>query len=253
MIRFRTEGLLHRVFGRTLDVLYPCRCALCETSLDRGRSLCGNCADQLPRIAAPFCATCGEMFSGGAEDRPFACPHCSNLKFRFSFARAALARDSRALDLIHRLKYQRELHLAPELGQLACEAFADPRLQIALAEHWPLVPVPLHPSRWRNRQFNQAAEISRVISRNFDLPVVSLLHRSRATETQTHLSRRERMKNLKDAFSLANRARKSLSSTPSGALLVDDVFTTGSTVNECARVLHKAGIKQIAVVTVMRG
>ena len=121
---------------------------------------------------------------------------------------------------------------------------------MALEEKWPLVPVPLHRSRQMERQFNQAEEIARSISIETGLPVSHLLKRGRRTETQTRLSRKQRMENLRGAFKL----REPLPETPPpGYLLVDDVFTTGSTVDECAKVLRKAGAGRIAVLTVMRG
>jgi predicted amidophosphoribosyltransferase len=100
------------------------------------------------------------------------------------------------------------------------------------------------------RQFNQAEEIARSISMETGLPVSRLLKRARRTETQTRLSRKQRMENLRGAFTL----RESFpENAPPGYLLVDDVFTTGSTVDECAKVLRKAGAGRIAVLTVMRG
>src|SRR5690606_33662907 len=112
------------------------------------------------------------------------CPNCRNLRFAFSFARPALVRDERTLEMIHRLKYNRELHLAAELGRLAAGAFVDPRLAPALAKRWPLVPVPLHRQRFQERHFNQAEEISRVVSRLMDLPMLPALARIRATGHQ---------------------------------------------------------------------
>jgi len=238
--------------ARILDLLYPPRCALCEVLLRDGRSLCDDCAGDLPRLRPPFCEACGEAFPG-IIDRPFSCPNCQDLKFAFDFARPALLKDDRTLELVHRLKYSREIHLAGELGRLAGEAFGDPRLAPALAGSWPLVPVPLHRSRARHRHFNQAAEISRQLSRHTGLPVVHALRRTRSTDTQTLLSRHQRMENLRGAFAITRRGRRRIDAAPGGAVLVDDVLTTGSTVHECANTLRRAGFKQVCVVTVMRG
>ena len=112
------------------------------------------------------------------------------------------------------------------------------------------MPVPLHRSRQMERQFNQAEEIARSIAIETGLPVSRLLKRVRRTETQTRLSRRQRMENLRGAFMLREPFPGIV---PPGFLLVDDVFTTGSTVDECAKVLRKAGASRIAVLTVMRG
>ncbi len=238
--------------GRVLDLLYPTSCAVCHLSLKDGRALCEDCNADLPRLLEPFCKSCGEMFEGRI-DGVFACPNCSHLKFAFEFARPAMVRDERTLDLIHRLKYGREIHLAGELGRLAGEAFEDPRLAPALAGGWPLVPVPLHRKRLRTRHFNQAAEISRSLAAHTGLPVLNALRRIRETETQTHLNRKQRMENLRGAFSITRHGERWLESPAAGVVLVDDVLTTGSTVNECARTLRRAGVRKIVVVTVMRG
>lgn len=248
----REPSLWRRLGLRVLDLIYPPSCALCATSLKDGLTLCGGCKDRLPRLENPFCRRCGEMFPGEI-DGPFECPNCHKVSFAFQFARPALARDDVTLDLIHRLKYQREIHLAECLGTMAWEAFSDPRLGLPLQRRWPLVPVPLHPRRLRQRHFNQAAEIARVLGRESGLPVVDALRRVRETATQTLLSRRERMENLRGAFEINRRGRKWLETRPPGAVIVDDVLTTGSTVNACARVLRKAGLRRLVVVTVMRG
>lgn len=201
----------------------------------------------MPRLAEPFCKSCGEPFPGRI-DGPFSCPNCAHLKFAFDFARPAMVRDDRTLDMIHRLKYARELHLARELGRLAAEAFDDPRLAPALAGKWPLVPVPLHRGRLQHRYFNQAEEIARVISTHTGLPVLRALRRIRATEHQTALTRAQRLENLRGAFQITR-----LAEPPPGVVLVDDVLTTGSTVDECAKTLRRAGIPHISIVTVMRG
>lgn len=164
-----------------------------------------------------------------------------------------MVRDERTLAMIHRLKYARELHLAEELGRLATGAFTDERLAKPLAEKWPLVPVPLHRRRFQERHFNQAEEIARVVSRLSGLPLLPALARVRPTEHQTILSRAERMQNLLDAFSVTAAGKRHLSEKRPGAVLVDDVLTTGSTVHECAKVLRRAGFRKVAVITVMRG
>lgn len=241
-----------RWFARALDPLYPSHCALCESKLTHGRALCRSCDDDLPRLPAPFCESCGEAFSGRI-DGPFECPNCSGMTFSFEFARPAMIRDERTLEMIHRLKYERRIHLADALAGLAFSAFDDVRFERALAERWPLVPVPLHRSRLRLRHFNQAAEIACGLASRTGLPVLDALKRVRRTDTQTLLGRKKRMANLRGAFEAGRRAARWLQSGPRGAVLVDDVLTTGSTVNECAKTLRRAGFLRVQVVTVMRG
>lgn len=245
-------GIWQRGLARALDLLYPSSCAVCGGNLSHGCSLCTDCAGDLPSLAAPFCMSCGEAFPGKI-DGPFECPNCSGISFAFEFARPAMLRDDRTLDLIHRLKYKRHIHLADTLAGLAARAFCDPRLERALAESWPLVPVPLHRKRLRHRYFNQAAEIARGLSARTGLPVLQALRRIRSTDTQTRLGRKQRMENLRGAFEPTRHGLRWLESGPQGAVIVDDVLTTGSTVNECAKVLRQAGFHRVQVVTVMRG
>jgi ComF family protein len=238
--------------SRPLDLLYPPRCVVCGEGLSDGRALCDACDADLPRLAEPFCGCCGEPFEGQI-DGPFDCPNCSKLKFFFEFARPAMVRDERTLDMIHRLKYGRELHLCKDLGRLAAESFADPRLDEALAGNWPLVPVPLHRKRLQHRHFNQAREIARELALHIGLPVVHALNRTRDTGHQTALTRAQRLENLRGAFVLSRSGQRQIENSPAGAILVDDVLTTGSTVDECAKTLRRAGFQKILVVTVMRG
>jgi competence protein ComFC len=203
--------------SRSLDFLYPPLCAICEANLTHGRSLCESCDADLPRLTEPFCATCGESFEGQI-DGIFTCPNCSRLKFFFEFARPATVRDDRTLGMIHQLKYGRQLHLAKDLGRLAAEAFSDPQLAVLTG-----------------------------------LPILGALQRIRRTEHQTALTRAQRLENLRGAFVITRAGRRWTEKSPAGAVLVDDVLTTGSTVNECAKVLRQAGFLKIFVVTVMRG
>jgi ComF family protein len=235
-----------------LDLLYPSGCALCNTSLAGAASLCDECADSLPRLRTPFCTNCGECHDGRI-DSAFDCINCASIRFAFDFARPVLRRDPRSLDLVHRFKYGRQIHLASTLGALTREALDDPRFHQALAEKWPLVPVPLHPSRMRKRHFNQAHELAQTVAALTDLPLLHCLQRVRATGTQTALGRKARQKNLKGAFRIGRHLFRPLPIPENGAILVDDVFTTGSTLHECAATLRKAGCPSVIAITLLRG
>jgi ComF family protein len=230
-----------------LDLVYPAFCRSCGESISGGQALCETCRDAVPSLQRPFCDTCGEAFDG-AIDATFSCGNCRQQKFHFEFARPGVPRSKRAMELIQELKYARQLHLAGEVARLAQRAFQDPRLAPALEGKWCLVPVPLHRRRLRWRQFNQAKEIALPLGKSLGLPVRGLLKRIRPTVTQTRLNRRQRQQNLKGAF----QARGDLAGMP-GVVLIDDVLTTGSTVNECSRVLRGAGVQKVVVVTAMRG
>lgn len=238
--------------ARLLDLIYPPVCALCGELLADGRALCGACKVGLPRLQAPFCAGCGQPFDGQIG-RAFECPNCRGMRFSFAFARPAMRRDKQTLDLVHALKYGRQIHLARELGGLLVEALEDPRFALALDQGWALVPVPLHRKRLRWRHFNQSAEIARVVGRLSGMPVIEALKRVRVTATQTALGRRQRLANLRGAFQLTRAGRGLLGVAAPGVILVDDVLTTGATAHECARTLRRAGVAQVQVITLMRG
>ncbi|MFK7912082.1 MAG: ComF family protein [Akkermansiaceae bacterium] len=232
-----------------LDFIYPAYCHLCSSQLSHGECLCGTCHKKLESVNAPFCAKCGECFDGdiGGE---FICPNCHGLDLSFSFARAAYLGDGNSRQLIHDFKYSREIHLASELARLTSQAFDDIRFEPYL-KNGLLVPVPLHWIRHRKRRFNQSEEIAKHISSQFDVPWSNALSRIRNTETQTRFSRKKRLKNLRGAFRVKRGQKSKIAKR--NIILVDDVFTTGSTANECSRILLESGANDVAVLTLLRG
>lgn len=224
--------------GRGLeDVVFPPVCVRCQGLVEGGayRQLCAHCARLLGFIREPCCSACGHPLPtapGEARD----CPHCSDPAPAHGGARAAVLLRGPARDLLHELKYRGGRHL---LGD-AEEIF---RRSPLLREHVRgavLVPVPLHPRKRRERGFNQsellAAALARALGGN--PPVEKLLRRVVDTPSQTRLGRRARRENLKNAFALCRGVRLDRSLR---YILVDDVFTTGATLEGCARILRQAG------------
>lgn len=237
--------------ARVIDLLYPPSCQLCRAPLDQGRYLCPDCRGELPRVAPPFCQLCGLPFDGPLSGE-FTCPNCEERELAFDFARAALLARGGARELVHAFKYRRRIHLHRDLAALTAEALLDPRLRAE--DGWTLVPVPLHWRRQQWRWFNQAHEIARSLARLADLPLSPALRRVRPTDQQILLTRDQRLKNLRGAFRLSRRERKHRQLKGKPILLVDDVFTTGSTAHECARVLKtEAQVEKVVVLTVLRG
>jgi competence protein ComFC len=150
-------------------------------------------------------------------------------------------------DLIHRFKYGGEVWVGALLADFLTQGLRDPRLKGRSFDA--VVPVPLHPLRMREREFNQAEVLSRELARKNNLAFCEALERLRYTVTQTHFDRRRRMQNLRDAFGL----RRNAPVQGKDLLLVDDVLTTGSTLDECARVLLAAGARSVRALTVARG
>ena len=240
-----------------LDLLYPRRCEGCDAPLDAGREeagrwLCSACLDSIKFIEPPFCAVCGEPYDGAMTDA-FRCENCADEKLAFDFAIAGTMADGVVRDLVHRFKYQRELQLRAVLAALLARTLEDPRIQDWRRDAV-LVPVPLHPTRKREREYNQAWELCTELARNHGLRRLDALRRLRATTPQASLSRRERQQNLRKAFDVAPEVLRKSMLAGRTVLLVDDVLTTGTTASECARILKKtAGVEKVVVITVARG
>jgi len=229
-----------------LNALYPPHCAKCLADTDSGVHLCLICAAQARKIKSPFCRQCSQPFEGAIEGE-FVCAHCRDRKLHFDCAVAPYLSRDVVREFIHRFKYERQYFLRRPLADWMAEALEDSRITAQPFDAF--VPVPLHRARYRERDFNQAEVLAKLIAKRAGKPVLSALQRIRYTTTQTRLNREERMENLRNAF----RVRHASLVQSRHLILVDDVFTTGSTVEECARVLRHAGAASVRVVTVARG
>lgn len=229
-----------------LNLVYPPHCALCRAETPPREHLCAACRKTAQRIASPFCEICSTPFEGQIEG-PFACPACRENKHDFDCAIVPYLSRGAVRELIHRFKYNHHFHLRHVLAGWLLEALADPRLQALPFDQ--IVPVPLHPARERDRGFNQARVLAQFLARQTGIPMANALRRTRFTTTQTRLDRETRIENLRNAFEM----RHTVEVQNLHLLLIDDVLTTGATVNECARVLKRAGASSVRVVTVARG
>jgi ComF family protein len=231
-----------------LNFIYPPVCQICgqERAGAAEGYVGGECWSGVRFITAPFCERCGLPYEGHIT-QPFRCANCAEVEFGFRYARSAVAANALILDIIHRYKYKRAVWFEPFLADLLVRQAAP-----ALAgEKWDLiVPVPLHPLKEREREFNQANCLARHLGRALGLPVNNrLLRRVKFTQTQTRLTRPERAANMQAAF--APRAGKELDGQK--VILVDDVLTTGATTHACAQAARQAGAGDVCVWTVARG
>ncbi len=252
LLRKSADALLRTLArgGReALNLLYPPHCVLCLAAAAPGESLCARCLAATPKLEGSCCAFCAEPFEGAFEGTTgvFSCPDCRSREPSHDGAASSRRNQGNARELIHRFKYRKEVHLRRLLGEWLLEAMAAPHLREPPPDA--LVPVPLHPARQRDRGFNQARLLAEVASRRSGIPLLPALRRIRFTPTQTRLRRDARIENLRNAFGMIHTVRvRNLH-----LLLVDDVLTTGSTVNECARVLKRAGAASVRVATPLRG
>jgi competence protein ComFC len=239
---------LRGVWDAALNFIYPPVCQICreERAGIKEGYVGGECWTQVRFVTAPFCQRCGLPYEGSIG-QPFVCGNCRDIEFHFRFARSAVVAGPLVLQVIHRYKYNRALCFEPFLADLLIRQ-AAPSLK---NEQWDLiVPVPLHPAKKREREFNQAERLARHLSRATQIPVnADLIRRVKPTATQTQLNRAERAGNVQGAFAPCN--SKKLNGEK--IILLDDVLTTGATTSACARVLRQAGAGDLCVWTVARG
>jgi ComF family protein len=205
-----------------------------------------NTAAQPVPIDPPFCRQCGYPFPNlEGHDNCFVCSNCAERKWYFSWARSGYRTEGQVLDAIVGFKYRDEYYQYSQLVRWLTETFD----RHTTKQPWTaIVPVPLYHRRRRERGFNQACELALGLSKAIKIPVLDCLYRYRETVSQTKLQRSARWENMTGAF----RMKPGFDVTGAHLLLIDDVFTTGATVNACALALARAGASQLAVLTVAR-
>lgn len=236
------------LFKSLVNLVYPLSCQVCKSPLtpENDRFLCHDCWEKIQKNPPPFCAKCGRSLPG-LRDSAYICGDCQRSEYHFNRAWAACLYEGVVKECIHLVKYSKKLCLVKPLSQLVLD-FATTYLDMKAVDQ--LVPIPLHSAKLREREFNQAELIASRIKASFNIPIVSdNLRRIKLRPPQTTLPRKERIRNLNGAFKIKNPSQFRQRSI----LLIDDVFTTGSTVNECSKVLLEAGAKKVDVLTLARG
>ncbi|MCS7192513.1 MAG: ComF family protein [Armatimonadetes bacterium] len=237
---------------RILKLLYPPRCGVCDRFCDG--EICQECRDKWFLLSQPYCRWCGRPFDPNAKTSPL-CGLCLQGQYKFDYARSAVIYEGLGRETVHALKFQRKPRLAQPMGELMAEVldFALKGENGLLPSPWRrpdiLVPVPLHPKTQRERGYNQAALLAEVVGQVHDIPVsTDLLAQIRPMKPQAKLGEKERWENVKGAFEVTQKQ------TVKGlvVVIVDDVMTTGATLNECSKVLKKAGAKEVCCLTFAR-
>ncbi|MCX6938327.1 MAG: ComF family protein [Verrucomicrobia bacterium] len=231
------------------DLVFPPSCVHCGDLVEASplRMVCVACVPLLVRVEPPCCPCCGHPFFGEASGERL-CVHCEGLRPEFGEGRTAVLFRGPARSLVHTLKYRQGLHV---LGDMAKIVAANPHVADFLRGAV-LVPVPLHGRKERERGYNQASEYVQALVSALGgaTRCAAVLARVIDTQTQTSLDRAQRQANLKNAFALA----PGVGINPElRYVLIDDVFTTGSTLNACAAVLRRAGALKVDVCTFGHG
>lgn len=228
---------------KLLNLLLPLRCVKCGFILDHRNGLCTKCWPLIPFITKPYCTCCGLPFEFEIEDGAL-CGACNHKRPPYKTARSVFLYTSESKDLILKFKHTDSLHSAPLFGAWMAgllEGIEDPLC----------IPVPLHWTRLFMRTYNQAGFLAQEIAKHHGWTYnPTLLMRKRHTPSQGHFSKKQREKNINNAFAVHEKKKKEILNKT--IILVDDVFTTGVTLNACCKTLLKAGAKEVHAVTLGR-
>lgn len=219
-----------------LDLLYPGKCVNCGSILHGfGTFLCKKCRGKLPYIGESYCLKCGKYLEDSEEEL---CEDCRKRQHLFVQNRGVFRYDQNMKQMIYRFKYQNQRYYAEFLGQEVVRVLGR---QI---RNWGIdgmIPVPLHKSRQRIRGFNQAEEVLKEVGAELKIPIYNrLIIRQKKTLPQKLLNEKGREKNLKNAFKMVDYSVKL-----KGVLLLDDIYTTGSTLDAMTKTLLEAGVERV--------
>ncbi|MFW6049187.1 MAG: double zinc ribbon domain-containing protein [Candidatus Bipolaricaulota bacterium] len=231
---------LGRIGYSVLDIFFPPHCYLCETPLETHGYICDDCKARFEKITPPVCDRCGAPLSRPGR----LCNNCVAGGREFFLARSYgfYSPDGTLAGAIKGLKYGQERALAGELGPLLNEGLTGELVDMAEA----ITYVPLRKKKLKERGFNQARLLAESLSVEVDLPLVGALNKTRETAPQAELGRAERLVNVRESFEPVRPIEVDR------VLLVDDVFTTGATADECSKALKEGGAERVYVVTVGR-
>ena len=224
------------------ELIYPSVCLQCDADGDQGMDLCSRCHKNLPWIKYA-CEKCALPLQ---TDEAKICGYCSKRNYYFDCAIAPLEFEGFIREAIYHFKFNQKLNQGKVLAQLFLNYIERTKIDIPEV----IIPVPLHKKRLQKRGFNQALEIARILSKNLGCELsYQSIYRNRNTSTQMELPAKARIKNVKGAFSLKEKISHL---TNKHVCIVDDVMTTGNTVNEVAKCLQKANVEKIDVWCIAR-
>jgi len=231
------------ILKEIIDLVYPAFCHICKTKLDPEEDfVCGKCLRRIEYIKPPFCIRCGRHL----PFEKYFCWECADKRSRLRRVYALGVYDHVLKECIHTVKYHRKKYLL-KLFKNRIIAFIRENMKIDEIDI--ITYVPMHRRKFEERSFNQSAEIASMIGRHFKIPVLELLEKTRVTEPQHLLSKGERAINVYGTFSVCG--KESLEGK--SVLITDDIFTTGSTMNECAKMLRSKKAKAVYGFVLGRG
>lgn len=238
------EKMLQKIRAEAVDLLFPRRCPVCfDITSPRGALICPECFGKLTPVKSPVCKKCGKTVD---HERMEYCLDCSRHERSFEYNLAVFEYNDWASRSMAAIKYKNKREFLDFYGEAAWGRFAK-RLQHIKPQA--VVPVPVHPARRRSRGFNQAEILAGKLAGHLQVPMwADALKRVKRTAPQKELDPSQRLKNLEKAF-----APGKMPGRVDTVLLVDDIYTTGSTLEACARTLKAMGVEQVFALTLFVG
>ncbi|MDI6781920.1 MAG: ComF family protein [bacterium] len=246
-----------RIFWGLFNLIFPAECSLCSNPLEtiRERYICSDCLNKIKPLELPVCEKCGKplVSSFNLVQHPL-CHECHTMERYFTSARAVGTYEGVLKKAIWLFKYEGKTGLQNTLGSLMVDCISHfgwtNNVSTGREGIDIIIPVPLHKTKLKSRGYNQSDILAAFIGKKMNIPVSrNNLKRIKATITQASLKRKERIKNIHNAFCI----RQPEEFSAKRILLIDDVFTTGATSNECSRILKQAGSDDVFVLTLARG
>lgn len=239
------------MIGRAVELLYPPCCPFCDEVLEKreaNRGICRKCQLRLVYITEKHCMKCGKPLSDEVAEY---CYDCSRHRHFYTQARALLSYQGQTRAALYRFKYSNRREYAAFFGEEICRVWGR-WIEHCRADY--LIPIPMHDRKQRERGYNQAKVLARVIGRQMGIPVAEkVLIKVAETLPQKELSAGERRKNLQAVFQVSKRKASGTELYGKTVILVDDIYTTGATVDAAAEVLLRAGAIHVYVLTAAIG
>ena len=241
---------IKNIGNKIIDFIFPRHCVACGKVNPNGEyeHICPDCATTLRLLNGTRCTRCSEPLGNAGMPNIHGCPKCAERKYAFDKSLCLCAFDGVARDMVHELKYRTGAHIIHDMARVAKKF---PEIE-SFIEKAILIPIPLHNIRAISRKYNQSELIATMLMQTFpnaNAKVKSILKRTRSTPTQTTLDREARAKNIKNAFTISKSKTIKSIKKDANIILVDDVFTSGATLSECAKILKKAGFKNVGAFT----
>lgn len=239
--------ILREIAKKVMDIFYPRRCVICDRALPvKEQFVCSACSDLLEYTGENYCMKCGRPVKEGEEY----CSACKEKKTFYQSGRSLFLYNAAIRESISRFKYYGRQEYAAFYAKAMYQTYGE---WMKALRPDALIPVPIHRRRYRERGFNQAEILAKELGKYSEIPVLTeYLIRVKHTLPQKELSEKERLKNLHQAFSVRSGSQQ-LYKNLNCVIIIDDIYTTGSTIDMCASVLRKEGVGAIHFLCISTG